>query len=144
MKNIIEKLLYKSLDAPLSSEETSLLNNELKNSSKLRAEYNKLKEIRNVLAESGVPDFKPYFEERLTDRLYSDQKKPAPFNALINSFSYSFREIAFAAIIILILLVTYNLKNGNIYSVENLFGKSGSSIEYAFDPIQNLIGSNNQ
>lgn len=142
MKKVIEKLLYKSFDAPLSIKEADLLANALKNSAELKEELSHITEIRNVAGKGAYPDFKPFFEERLLNKLYSKEKIVFSFNIWINSLSYSFRNIAVAAIIVLILLVSYNIKNGNIYSIANLLGKSDPSIEYAFDPIQNLIGSN--
>jgi len=142
MKKIIEKLMYKSFDTFLSAKEEVLFNNELQNSPELREEIKQLRELRNTLEKSADQDFNPFFEDQLLNKLYSKETIPFAFS-WINTLTYSFRKIALAAIILLILLVSYNIKNGNIYSVENLFGKSGSSIVYAFDPIQNLFGSNN-
>ena len=143
MKKEIEKLVYKSLDSSLSEKESELLNNELQKSSSLRKELKLLIDLRIFAGKSVNPDFKPFFEERLANKLYSQNKNTFSFNEQYSLFSYSFRKFATAAIILLVILVSYNIINGNNYSFENLLGKSGSSIEYAFDPIQNLLGSNN-
>jgi len=56
----------------------------------------------------------------------------------------SFGRIAVVAIILLIILISYNLNNGNSYAIENLLGSSKTTVASAFDPFQNTLGVNQQ
>ena len=140
----IKKLLYKSLDTTLTTEEAKILNNELQNSIELREEQTQLLNMRKALGESTETSFKIFFEERLSDKLSKLTTLETYFNGWANSVGSSFRKIALSAIIVLIILISYNLNSGNKYSIENLLGTSNTTIVSAFEPIQNLIASEKQ
>jgi len=112
----IQRLLYKSLDTPLSAEESKTLNNELQNSVELREQHFQILNIRKAIGENADTSFKILFEERLFDKLNKLPNRKPLFNVGVDSLTTSFRKIAFSAIIILILLISYNLKSGNKYS----------------------------
>jgi hypothetical protein len=140
MKNKkLTKLIYKNLDGTLSNKEMEVLKNEWDNSESLKKKYNQILEFREKVSESGIHSFKPLFEERLLDKLSAGKLPEAVSRGWTNSLVVSFHHLALAAAIILILLITYNLESGNYYSFQNLFGTSQSSIELAFDPVQNLL-----
>jgi hypothetical protein len=133
------KLMYKKLDGTLSAKELEIFINEWNNSESFRSEYNQILELREEINKSGVHSFKPLFEERILDKLNSGIQPESTATWWSNTLTISFRQIAFVAIIILAILVTYNIKSDNIYSIKNVLGKSQSNIEYAFDPVQNLL-----
>jgi hypothetical protein len=141
MKNKkIEKLIYRKLDGTLSDNELEYLNHECDNSESLRKEYQQITELRDKISESGIKSFKPFFEERLLDKLSAGEQTNKHTNGWITSLTASFRQIALTAAIILAILVVYNLGRGNYYSIQTIFGVSQSNLEVAFDPVQNLLG----
>ena len=142
--NEITKLMYKSLDAPLSEREKELLDNALNNSAELSGEYKELLDMRSGISKSGEgAEFKPFFEERVLGKINSCLQKEESLASYSSSLIVSFKRIGFAAIFILIALLSYNLKSGNSHSLQSVFGVSESGYEYyAFDPVHNLIGSN--
>ena len=140
-KKELEKLIYKSLDSKLSEKEHETLITELMKSDEYFSEYNRLLEIRHAVSETKETDFEPFFEERLLKKLNHTVNDEKYFDLLSNSLFASFRRVAVAAIIILIILVSYNLNSGNNYSIQNLLGLSQAKIENAFDPFLNLMGT---
>lgn len=139
----IKKLLYKKLDAELTESETRFLNKELINTASLADEDRDLQKIRKLVAESAETSFKPFFETRVLNRINLSLDGNDSFASFANSLVLSFKQVGLAAILILILLLSYNLKSGNNRSLQSFLGISETSYEYyAFDPVQNFIGSN--
>ena len=136
-----EKLLFKSLDGNTSPGESEILRKELQHSEELRKTAKQINEMRKLVSESAETSFKPFFEERLLSKLNASTAPELYFNSWTNSLAVSFRQVAITAIIILVILVSFNLNNGNKYSIENIFSSSHKNIESAFDPVNNLIGS---
>jgi hypothetical protein len=128
------KLLYKSYDGVLSIKEAELLRRELSNSTELQETYELIKKIRSAVSESSETSFKPFFEERVLNRLNNQLKPEGYLSGWAESFAVSFRQIAFSALILLSLLIFYNLNNGNSLSIENLLGTYKTPVEYALDP----------
>jgi hypothetical protein len=140
----IERLFYKSLDSTLSRKEEEILNTELQHSEKLREKYSQIITMRNAVSKSAITSFQPSFEENLFRKIYNPEKEKKSLNGWSNFLFISFRRIAFTAIIILIILISYNLNSGNKYSIENLLGIYETSLEHAFDPFRNLLWSEKQ
>lgn len=140
-KQKLEKLLFKSFDAPLSKEEKELLESELKNSPSLKEEQEFLNRLRRGVEQSAVNDFEPFFEERLMGKLNRSLKNERTFDSISIPLFSSFGRIAIAAVIILIILISYNVNNGNNYAINNLLGNSKTNIASVFDPFQNTIGA---
>jgi hypothetical protein len=143
-KKKIERLIYKSLDSDLSRRESKELHDELQSSEDLLEKYSQIESIRDSVSQSAATTFKPFFEERLMNKINS---LPKPAGILFNwtdSLVISFRRIAAIAILLLIVLVSYNVSNGNNYSIESLLGMNETSIETAFNPFNNLIGGERQ
>lgn len=140
-KQELEKLMYKSFDAPLTEDEKNILESELKASAVFMEEYQNLLKIRTAVRNSAKDTFEPFFEERLMSNLNRSLKHEKTYDYLSAPLFSSFGKIAAAAIVILIILITYNLNNGNNYSINNLLGKSETNIASVFDPLQNTLGS---
>lgn len=142
MKNSkLTKLLFKSLDAPLTDKEKELLNSGLRESSRLREEKEYLLKIRGAVQDSAAESFEPFFEERLLNKLNRSVKAEKYFDSVSASLSFSFGRVAITAVIILIILISYNLNNGNNYSISSLLGNSKTNIATVFDPFENTIGT---
>jgi hypothetical protein len=140
-KKELQKLIYKSFDAPLTTEEKELLESELKASAELMEEYQSLFSLRGAVRNSARDTFEPFFEERLLSNLERSMKNEKAYDYISTPLFNSFGKIAAAAIIILIILISYNLNNGNNYSINNLLGKSETNLASVYDPLQNTLGS---
>ena len=141
-KKELHDLVYRSFDAPLSDKEKNTLETGLQNSAGLKEEYDYLAIMRKAVKNNAQTTFKPYFEERLLNRLNQSAKPQTRFDPASAPLFASFGRIAIAAVIILIVLISYNLNNGNSYSIDNLFGNSKTTVASAFDPFQNTLGVN--
>jgi|WetSurMetagenome_2_1015567.scaffolds.fasta_scaffold35159_2 hypothetical protein len=130
----LTKLIYKSFDGALSIKEAELLKRELSNSTELKGTYEQIKKIRSAVSVSSVTSFKPFFEERVLNRLNNQVKPEGYISGWAESFTVSFRQIAVSALVLLCLLIFYNLNNGNNLSIENLLGTYKTPIEYILDP----------
>jgi hypothetical protein len=139
----IERLIYKSLDTDLSRKEAILLNQELLQSEELLKKYSQLESIREAIYKTAETEFRPGFEEQLIRKINSTKTEKF-YLGWYESLVPSFQRIALTAVFILVVLVSYNLSNGNKYSIESLLGINDTSIEYAYDPLQNLIRSDKQ
>ncbi len=137
----LEKLLYKSFDGILTIKEAELLKEELRKSKELEETYNQIKKIRKAVNDVSEESFKPFFEERLLNKMFNVEKKGSPLSNWVDSLNKSFRQVAYTAAIILALLVFYNVNNGNISSIENLLGIYRTPIEYALDPSVQIFWS---
>lgn len=137
----LEKLLYKSFDGILTIKEAELLKEELRKSPELEETYNQIKKIRSAVGEASEESFKPFFEERLINKIFNTEKKENPLVNWTDSFSKSFRQVAYTAVVILTLLVIYNVNSGNISSIENLIGIYRTPIEYVLDPSVQIFWS---
>lgn len=140
-KQKAEQLIYKSFDGRLSGEEQKMLESELQNSPAFKEEYEYLSRMRTAVSHTAKDSFEPFFEERLLGKLNRSVKTESYFDAVSKPLFASFGRIAVAAIIILVILISYNLNNGNNYAIDNLLGNSKTNIATAFDPFQNTIGS---
>lgn len=140
-KQKLKHLLYKSFDSELSEKEKESLDSELKNSVALKEEQEYLKKLRVAIKQSAQTSFEPFFEERLMGNLNRSVKTEKYFDLVSSSLFSSFGRIAIAAIVVLAILLSYNLHNGNNYSIKSLFGSSQANIASVFDPFENTIGA---
>ncbi|MDP4115591.1 MAG: hypothetical protein Q8903_05625, partial [Bacteroidota bacterium] len=116
--NKIKKLIYKSLDGILSEKEERMLNEELQSSVEARLMYDEIAGIRKAVQNIEPEPFKPFFEERLLDKINNPQVIEGNNSGWTESLTKSFRQIAFTTVIILALLVLYNVNQGNYSSFE--------------------------
>lgn len=141
-KEYAEKLIYKSFDGILTEEEQSLLNEALVASDELRKFREEILSLRNNIKSSAYTEFNPYFESRLFAKLNQPSRQSVGLlSGLSDSLELSFKKIAIAAAALLIILVLYNVKQGNLSSIENILGIYNTPIEYALDPALNLFGN---
>lgn len=132
-KKILE-LLYRSFDDLLNSEEKELLKKELRHSKELRKEKKRLDAIRIAVSASAEKSFKPFFTERVMQRITSSREKESQQEMFFESLCSVFRPVALAATIILIALLSYNVIKSDRISLASAFAVSEATLEEAFDP----------
>lgn len=137
----IKGLLYKSFDGILTEKEKTFLEEELRKSDELKKLRDEILSIRDKVKNSAVTEFNPYFESKLFNRIYQSSRQNVLLSGLYESLELSFKKIALTAAAILVLLVLYNVSEGNISSIETLLGIYQTPIEYALDPALHLLGS---
>jgi hypothetical protein len=143
MKNKkIEKLICKSLDGILTADEEKFLNNELQNSVEIKRMYNDIVKLREIVQNIEAEPFRPFFEERLLDKINNPLVYKNKTAGWSESFMKSCRQVAFTTVIILALLILYNVNQGNYTSFENLLGIYKAPIEYTIDPSFHLMWGN--
>jgi hypothetical protein len=107
------------------------LDRALKLDESLRLEKEKISEMRKALAESGVREFPSYFIERVMSRINSWQTKEEIW---YESIMGVFRPIAVTAIMLLIILLTYNFNANKKISFNSAMNTPSVTVEDAFDP----------
>jgi hypothetical protein len=135
----MKKLLYKSFDTGLSDSEKYALNEALKSSSELRKMKADIEAVRNAVKDTAITDFSPGFQTRLLNEISRSRIYISALSSFTDSLTLSFRKVAFSAAIILMLLIGYNLNEGNNYIFENILGISKPAVENAFDPTIQFI-----
>lgn len=135
----LQKLLYKNFDSELSKKEKEILEKALEKSKELRAEREQLITLRNMLTNSSRKSFKPFFEERLIQKLTESKIIENEFDNFIYSLVFSFKRIAFAAIIVTVILLSNNFIQSGDISFESALGLHKTSIAEVFDPTYILI-----
>jgi hypothetical protein len=134
MDNKILKLLYRSFDAELNPEEKERLDRALKESEELRKEKEQILAQRQTLAASSVPSFKPFFPERVMNRIETLGQKNNGFESFYETLFLMFRRFAIVGAAILLILLIYNLQTGDILSTEEIMYAS----DFTFEEILNL------
>lgn len=140
-KEYAQKLIYKSFDGILTEKEQAALNEVLESSEELRKFREETLTLRNNIKNSAYSEFDPYFESRLLAKISQPPKQSGLLSGLSDSLEFSFRKIIITAAVLLIMLVLYNVKQGNLSSIENILGIYNTPIEYALDPAFNLFGN---
>ena len=134
MDSKILKLLYWSFDDELNPEEKERLDRALKESEELRKEKEQILAQRQALAENSAPSFKPFFAERVMNRIESLGTKKNGFESFYEMLLLMFRRFAIVGAAILLLLLIYNLQTGDILSSEEIMFAS----DFTFEEILNL------
>lgn len=124
----ILELLYRSFDDDLSEKEQSILEDSLKDSEELRQERTKIISQRQAVSESAAQSFKPYFAERVMQRIDSLSEKNG-LEKFYETLKAMFRRFAIAGAVILIALIVYNLKIGEGVSSEEIFYAADTTVE---------------
>jgi hypothetical protein len=128
-------LLYRSFDAPLSPKEQEELNGALETYEQLRREKEKVSEMRRAIAESSVRQFRPYFINRVMAGINGLKTME---DIWFESFLSVFRPVAVTAIMLLIVILTYNFNTNETISVNAVLSTPAVTIEDAFDPFAAL------
>ena len=136
MNSKILELLFHSLDGELTREEQQKLDQALAKSKELREEKERITQMRKVISNSRSQGFHPFFAEKVMRGIREAKNAQETF---WDSLVYVFRPVAFAATILLITLISFNLiKSGNI-SVASAFAESEITLEQALDPTLSLV-----
>lgn len=140
-----KKLLYKSFEQKLSEKEKKKLDKLLSESESLRNEQNEILEMREGLFHINVSGFKPEFENEIIEKMNSSKFSRKIY---FEQLEYSFKKIAFAVIVIIILALGYNYQRYGSLDLQGILGiekvKMGDALNinelYSFD---NNLGDNN-
>jgi hypothetical protein len=134
MDKKILKLLYRSFDDELNEKEREQLENALKESKELQKENERIHAQRQALSESTPASFKPFFAERVMNRIESPGKKKNGIESFYESLWMMFRRFAIVGAALLLLLLIYNLQSGDILSTDEILFAS----DFTFEEILNL------
>ena len=107
------KLMLKALEDDLSSDERDRLKTLFDASPELRDEYDELLHTQKWVAYARYDSFKPYFAERVLQRLQGDRDSIFSDDFYI-SLVHNFYRLAFTVLVIIMLIGSYN-----IFSADN-------------------------
>ena len=133
MDEHLHNLLLKSFDSDLTSEENDMLEKALDASEELRSEKTQLQNMRIILHDKASKSFRPGFEERVMARIKTTIEED-----LTSMLFRIFRPVAVAAIMLIILLASFNIVSTEEYSVTGVFVISDASLDDAYDPLVDL------
>jgi hypothetical protein len=134
MNERILKLLYRSFDDLLNSEEKELLKKELRSSKDLRKEKINIETIRTAVSSIAEKSFKPFFTERVMQRIASSREKESQQEIFFKSMCSVFRPVAIGVALLVIALMSYNLIKADTLSLGSAFARPDVTLEEAFDP----------
>jgi len=134
MNDKLLELLYKSFDSSLTSKEREILKKGLSESAALRGEKDKLELIRERLADSKQDSFNPFFAERVMNRIRTNRKQQEQQESMFDSLISLFRPIAIATAVILVVLLSYNMKKTESYTLAGALGQEQVTLEQVMDP----------
>jgi hypothetical protein len=130
MKPELLELLYLSFDTELTPQQQDELTQALNQYPELRAEQERLIQLRGSLARSAS-EFKPFFETRVMERIRSE-KPEMVWNLWFDSLWTIFRRVALAGAISAMVLVTINLVSSDELSVGAAFAVQDDPVETIF------------
>ncbi|MGD9488050.1 MAG: hypothetical protein AB7W47_08510 [Calditrichaceae bacterium] len=137
-KKKILKLLYRSFDEQLSPKDEKILADYLKDSEWLRSEHKRTERIRQKVISAGSRNFKPFFAERVLRRLDEVSEKDRAFDILGNELSLVFKRVTFAAALLIVGLISWNITKSDHLSLRNAFSVPEITIEKVFEPFNQL------
>lgn len=130
MNKKILKLLYKSFDADLSEKEKSLLENALNTSELLREEKLKIEKMRKTVSDSVEKSFSPFFAERVMQKIEEPKSNlNDTIDEYFNSLVLSFRRVALAGSVVVLVLLINNFITGGGISLDTALSLQQVSIE---------------
>ena len=128
------KLLYRSFDEALETEDKERLDRALKESEELRREKGRILAQRKTLAESSRgSSFPPFFTERVMHRIEALDPKKNGFESFAEALLFVFRRFAIVGAVIFLLLLIYNLQTGDILSSQEILYTSDFTFEEFLD-----------
>ncbi len=134
MNDKLLDLLYKSFDSSLTSKEQEILKKGLSESATLRGEKEKIEFMRERLADSEQASFKPFFAERVMNQVRTNRKQLVQQESVFDSLLALFRPLAIATTVILIVLLSYNMKKTENYTLAGALGQEQVTLEQVMDP----------
>ena len=138
MKEKLLDLLHKSFDSSLTSKEREILKKGLSESAALRKEKEKVELMRERLADSKQGTFNPFFAERVMNRIKTNQKLQQEKRTSFDSLVVLFRPIAITTAVLLIILLSYNMKKTDNYTLAGALGQEHVTLEHVMDPTYTL------
>ena len=135
----IGELLYRSLDDRLSLREKRQLEQALQNSKELRAEKKRLTTLRLSIKNSAQQSFKPFFTERVMSQIFHIKETESNQEAFFASLISIFRPLAIGIAVLLIIIISYNMKQTDRISLSGALATPELSLEDAFDPTLSLV-----
>jgi hypothetical protein len=132
MKKKILKLLYRSFDEDLSEKEKKSLDDALTESKELRREKDRAAAQRKAISEDAPASFKPFFAERVVNRIHSLDSEKA-IDKFYESLRIFFRRFVIVGAALLIALILYNVQRGDILSSDEILYAADAAIEEIID-----------
>ena len=128
MDERILKLLYRSLDSPLKKKDRQRLDKALEESEELRRHKLEIVSMRQAVADGALRSFRPQFSERVMGRIQSASSIKDSLNVQYETFRTVFKRFAVAALIILVVLISYNVAHSDWLPKDEIFYVSDMTI----------------
>lgn len=130
-----EKLLIKKLDGNISLKDEIKLRKLFKNSDELEIELKRIKNLREVVAQSITTGFSASFENNVMNKIQTENVfKFSPIDDFLESVFTQFRRLAVPTLAILLLLVTLTFIYSGEISLDPIFGSYELTIEESLNP----------
>jgi len=130
-----EKLLIKKLDGNISLKDEIKLRKLFKNSDELEIELKRIKNLREVVAQSITIGFSASFENKVMNKIQTENVfKFSPIDDFLESVFTQFRRLAVPTLAILLLLVTLTFIYSGEISLDPIFGSYELTIEESLNP----------
>ncbi len=123
MDSNLYNLLLRSFDTPLAESEQRQLENALASSKELRTVREEIVTLRLGLQGVKGETFKPFFSERVMERLNNPQLSMAEY------FVSVFRSVALSAAVLVIICSAYNISRENTFTLESALGIHHQTLE---------------
>ena len=123
-KNLF-KLLQKSFDSELSHEERFRLEEALKVSPELKAEQNRIENLRNLLINQPA-SFEPYFASKVMNKI-SNLKAEAE---LSQGIMFAFKRVAIPMLAAAIVLILFSIFTGGSVAFDSFLGLDSLQPQY--------------
>jgi len=131
-KKKIQELLLRSFDTDLSEEERRQIEKALKESSEWLEVKKGFDRQRLLVSENAAKSFRPFFAERTIEKIRTLRKNNGRYTFYL-SLRTVFQRIAIAGALLLLLLITYNIKTGDSLATEEVFFASDTTVEAIYD-----------
>jgi anti-sigma factor RsiW len=132
-------LLYRSLDGELSPTDQRRLDEALAQSDVLREEKDRVLAMRESLSAGAAQSFKPFFAERVINRLTAESEGRGA-ETFLESLSYVFRRVAFAGALAVIALAIFNIVTSDTVSATAALGVPEITIEEVIEtPFESVL-----
>jgi len=128
------ELLYRSFDDSLTPEEQKQLREALESSKALREEKKRIASLRKAVSGHAAESFEPFFAERVMRRIKQFRQAEKSPDLFFESLFAVFRPVAVGAVVLLIVLLSYNIIKSDRLSLASAFAEPEVSLAEAFDP----------
>ena len=141
MDKKIKKILYLSFDTDLTAEEKKLLEDVLAESEELRKEKEQLGGMRKAIASEQKENFKPFFADRVMQRIDSLDNPVEKSEQFFASLLSLFRPVAVIGATVVFILTAFNVYQGRDLSLSSIMGIYEES-NYGFyeTPLESFLG----